>query len=253
MCPISESPHRAEVDAALRTGSGFKALARRFGLDVEAVKAHKRGCLTTSSTRPSPPAPSPPPPKLPLREPYAGPVGAPAPAPARDPRAAGDFDSRVAFVIGEMAAGTFDAPRDVPELASAWGLSTDHTRRIVKAAGAGYRASTPDLETLRAMSQGRWMHLYQAALDAEDIRAACVALRGHDVVSGVAHAKDTPATIDAATFERFAALLAARFMDRPDVLEALAAAAAEIERADGGISLESVLAAREAMTANMAP
>lgn len=251
MCPICESPHRAEVDAALRTGSGFKALARRFGLDVEAVKAHKRGCLTTSSTRPSPPAPSPPPPKLP----YAGPASARAHAREHDPRSALDFDSRVAFIVSEMAAGTFDAPKDGPELAALWSLSADHTRRIVRAAGAAYRASTPDLDCARAVSQGRWTDLYRRALDAEDLRAAAAALKGLDTVSGVANAKDTPTAIDAATFERFAALLAARFVDRPDVLEALAAAAAEIERdtpADGGVSLEAVLAARDAMTANMA-
>ena len=116
VCPICESPHRAEVDTALTAGGGYKALARRFGLDVDALRAHRRGCLTASA-----PKSWPPPPALPLRDPYAGPVGAHAHAPARDPRAAGDFDSRVAFVIGEMAAGTFDPPKDGPELASAWG------------------------------------------------------------------------------------------------------------------------------------
>ena len=110
----------------------------------------------------------------------------------RDSRNAGDFDTRVAFVLGEMAAGDFDAPREVPLLAAAWGLSTDHTRRIVRAAGAAYRASTPDLDALRAASMGRWMHLYRAALAADDVRAAAVALVGHDKVSGAANGAKAP-------------------------------------------------------------
>ena len=171
-----------------------------------------------------------------------------------DPRSALDFDARVAWIVAAMTAGDFDAPKDVPELAAVWAISHDTTRRIVRAAGSAFRCATPDLDCARAVSQGRWTDLYRRALDAEDLRAACVALRGLDVVSGVAHARDTPTAIDAATFERFAALLAARFVDRPDVLEALAAAAAEIERdtpADGGVSLAAILAARDAMTANV--
>lgn len=183
-CSVCESPHAADVDAALRRGSGHKALARRFGLDTAAVREHRRQCLSTS-----PPLAV----GVPLGEPYAGPVCVCAPARERpDPRNAGDFDTRVAFVLSEMAAGDFDAPREVPLLAAAWGLSTDHTRRIVRAAGAAYRASTPDLDALRAASMGRWMHLYRAALAADDVRAAAVALVGHDKVSGAANGAKAP-------------------------------------------------------------
>lgn len=188
MCSICESPHRADVDAALTAGQGYRTLARRFGLDVAAVREHRRQCLTSRPTSPPPSSVG----TVPLREPYAGPVG--APAPARDPRSALDFDSRVAFVLGAMVTGDFDAPREVPLLAAAWGLSTDHTRRIVRAAGAGYRCATPDLETARAVSQARWMHLYRAALATDDLRAAAVALRGHDVVSGAANGAKAPET-----------------------------------------------------------
>lgn len=278
MCPICESPHRAEVDAALRTGSGYKALGRRFGLDVAAVKEHRRQCLTSRPPSPPPSTVAP----LPLKEPYSGPVGAHAPAREGrpDPRSAVDFDSRVAFIVSEMAAGTFDAPRDTPELAHAWALSADHTRRIVKAAGAGYRAATPDLDALRASSMGRWMHLYRAALAADDLRAACVALRGHDVVSGVANGAKAPEGSIAehpdllAAMERLGHLtrealdVAALCVACPEVQRAhvaalVAAVEAELDRRlseaeqspppSFPVRLSDVLASRDAMRANMLP
>ncbi len=261
-CPICESPHAADVDAALRRGSGHKALARRFGLDTAAVREHRRQCLSTSP---------------PLREPYAGPVG--ALAPARDPRSARDFDARVAFVLGELAAGDFDAPREVPLLAASWGLSTDHTRRIVRAAGAAYRATTPDLETLRAASQARWMHLYRTALAADDLRAAAGALAGHDRAAGTANGAKTPESPLAehpdflAAMERLGHLtrealdvgalcVACPGVAREDVAALVAAAVAALEQRLSEVAAElappppfpvplaDVLAARDAMRAN---
>ena len=278
MCPICESPHRAEVDAALRTGSGYKALGRRFGIDVAAVKEHRRQCLTSRPPSPPPPTVAP----LPLKEPYAGPACAYAPAREGrpDPRSALDFDARVAFVIGEMVAGTFDAPREVPLLAAAWGLTTDTTRRIVKAAGAGYRASTPDLDTLRAASQGRWMHLYRAAVAADDLRAAAVALVGHDRVSGVANGAKAPESPIAehpdllAAMERLGHLtrealdvaglcVACPEVPRAHVAALVAAVEAELDRRlseaeqspppSFPVRLSDVLASRDAMRANMLP
>lgn len=273
VCPICESPHKADIGAALTAGQGYRTLARRFGLDVAAVKEHRRQCLT--SRPPSPPPPPPPPPKLPLKEPYAGPAGAHAPArEEHDPRSAVDFDSRVAFVIAAMTAGDFDAPHEVPLLAAAWGLTTDHTRRIVKAAGAGYRAATPDLDALRASSMGRWMHLYRAALAADDLRAACVALRGHDVVSGVANAAKAPESPLAdpdflAAMERLGHLtrealdvaalcVACPEVPRPLVAALVAAVEAELDRrlseaappSPFPIPLPDVLAARDAIRTN---
>ncbi len=267
-CKACEYPQADDLDAALRAGRiGYKVLARRFGLDVETLRAHKRQCLSRPAAVGS----------APLREPYGGPVGAGAGARARerpDPRSALDFDARVAWIIAAMVTGDFDAPRDVPELASAWGLSTDHTRRIVKAAGAGYRAATPDLDTLRAASMGRWMHLYRAAVAADDLRAACVALRGHDVVSGTANGAKAPESPLAdpdflAAMERFGRLtrealdvdalsLACPEVPREYVVAVVAAAEGELERrlseaappSPFPIPLSDVLAARDAMRAN---
>lgn len=271
MCPICKSPHAADVDAALTAGQGYKALARRFGIDVAAVREHRRQCLTSRPPSPPPSTVAP----LPLREPYSGPVGAHAPArEGPDPRAAVDFDARVAFVIAAMTAGDFDAPRDTPELAHAWGLSADHTRRIVRAAGAGYRASTPDLDTARAISAGRWCDLYRRAIAADDLRAACVALRGHDVVSGAANGAKAPESPLAdpdflAAMERFGRLtrealdvdalsLACPEVPRPHVAALVAAVEAELDRrlseaappSPFPIPLSDVLAARDAIRTN---
>jgi hypothetical protein len=112
--------------------------------------------------------------------------------PLPDPRTAGDFDARVAWVVAAIAAGDFDAPRETPLLAAAWGLSVDHCRRIVRAAGAAYRAYTPDLDVTRSISAGRWSDLYRRALEANDLRSASVALRGHDCVSGASHGAKAP-------------------------------------------------------------
>ena len=251
-CTICESPHRGEVDAALTAGQGYKALGRRFGIDVAALREHRRRCLTMRP--PSPPLSTVAP--LPLKEPYAGPACAHAPAREGrpDPRSALDFDARVAFVIGEMVAGDFDAPHEVPLLAAAWGLTTDHTRRIVKAAGAGYRAATPDLTALRA---------------------ACVALRGHDVVSGVANGAKAPEGSIAehpdllAAMERLGHLtrealdvaalcVACPEVPREYVVAVVAAAEGELERrlseaappSPFPIPLSDVLAARDAIRTN---
>lgn len=271
-CTICESPHRGEVDAALTAGQGYRTLARRFGLDVAALREHRRRCLTMRP--PSPPLSTVAP--LPLKEPYAGPACAHAPAREGrpDPRSALDFDARVAFVIGEMVAGDFDAPHEVPLLAAAWGLTTDHTRRIVKAAGAGYRASTPDLDTLRAASQGRWMRLFRAAVAADDLRAAAVALVGHDRVSGVANGAKAPESPLAdpdflAAMERFGRLtrealdvdalsLACPEVPRPHVAALVAAVETGLERRlseaaaeqSFPVRLSDVLAARDAIRTN---
>lgn len=209
----------AKLDAELRTldHRSFRKLAEAFGMPGQksAIERHKRNCLGLAQPFKPPPKVEPPadlPPVVKARKGRGtAPVGQRGTVPgvpevsqpdAARPRApevaitATSHEDRVLCIVAQMAAGTWDGPRDISELATSWALDRDTVRRMASEAALICRVDRGTVEDRRQASMGYWRRLYEEALTAAaapgefDATSKCLAVAasaqsGWDRAAGV--------------------------------------------------------------------
>lgn len=177
----------AKLDGALRGQDhpGFRKLSAEYGVSKSALERHKHKCLGFAATYETPPKADRPKdlPPVQVRK-RAGPVsqGVPDSVPgtaavpevsqpdaarARAPEvaiSAHSHEDRVLYVVSQMAAGTWDGPRDISTLAASWGLDRDTVRRIASEAALVCRVDRGTVEERRQASMGYWRRVYEEAM-----------------------------------------------------------------------------------------
>lgn len=208
-----------KLDAELREQGhrSFRKLAEAFGVSGQksAIERHKHRCLGLAA--PLGPVPRAEPPKdLPavevapkrrgtVSQGQAGTVAAvpevsqPDAAPARAPEvanAAATHEERVLYIVSQMAAGTWDAPRDISALAASWGVDRDTVRRMSAEAAVICRVDRGTVEDRRQAAMGYWRRVYEEAMTASlspggfDAASKCLAVAaqaqaGWDKAAGI--------------------------------------------------------------------
>lgn len=212
---ILDPKRLAKLDVVLRAPDhpGFRKLSAEYGVSKSALERHKHRCLgLAQGYEPSPKAEPPkgmPPVQVRKR---AGTVSQGVPGTAAVPEvsqpdaaracapevanSSHSHEDRVLYVVSQMAAGTWDGPRDISALATLWGLDRDTVRRIASEAALVCRVDRGTVEERRQASMGYWRRVYeeamlQAAAPAEfDAPSKCLAVAvsaqtGWDKAAGV--------------------------------------------------------------------
>ena len=175
-----------DLDAELRRPDhrSFRKLAEALGMPGQksAVERHKHRCLGLAVPL-GPPVPKVAPPKdLPPVEvaprgtapvgqrgtaPSVPEVSQPDPTRARAPEVAitaTSHEDRVLYIVSQMAAGTWDGPRDMTTLAASWGFDRDSVRRLAAEAALVCRVDRGTVEDRRQASMGYWRRVYEQAM-----------------------------------------------------------------------------------------
>jgi hypothetical protein len=172
----------ATLNDILRTPGhrSFGKLATEFGEnDKKPIERHKHRCLKVGNPERKPLAP--PPEGLPKVRVSQGTNGTgdgthsdvPTALDDTRPRApvspndAKSKAERVAYVLGQMAAGTFDQDRDVLLLANAWDMAPGSAANIANEALRFRQIHRGDLSLVSEMSMSHWRRIYNDAIVAE--------------------------------------------------------------------------------------
>lgn len=259
------------LDKELRTQGhrSFRKLAEAFGVPGQksAIERHKRQCLGLAQPFDPPPKVDPPTDLPPVkvapkvsqgqRGTVAGvpEVSQASPAHARAPEVAITAESRedrVLHIVSQMAAGTWDAPRDISNLSRDWGLDRETVRLMATEAALVCRVDRGTVEDRRQASMGYWRRVYEEAMLAAaapgefDASSKCLAVAasaqtGWDKAAGIY--EDGSKTINIFGDPRFVEA-ARRYVDTvQDVLDAPGALMERVAaRLGAGVSLDVIAA-----------
>lgn len=139
----------------------FRKLAEAYGLagQKSAIERHKHRCLRVGAPFEAPPVQDPPARTVRVDPPesvpemslgHAATAGIPSADPprARAPEVVVDaktLEERMAHIVSQMLAGTWDSARDTPRCAAAWGLHEDTVRHTVSHIFAARRLNRGDM------------------------------------------------------------------------------------------------------------
>lgn len=260
----------ADLDAELRTHAhrSFRKLAEAFGVPGQksAVERHKHRCLRVGEPFDVPEVKDPPvrgpvqtvPEVSQGQRPEAG-IPAESVSRGRAPETvtpAKTLLERTAYVVSQMAAGTWDSPRDIPRCAETWGLHPQSVRDEVRVIFAARRLDRGDVEQREEESLAfyAWQleDLRAVLTDCTDpeekakVHARITEVRGRmDLVGGLG-GKATVNNFNFGTDQRFIDA-ARRYVDTvQDVLASAAAIAARLGAVDPDV-VAAVLAEAEAL------
>lgn len=187
-CKLAETlgPQKLQkLNAELRDPEhrSFRKLADALGVPGQksAVERHKKQCLGIGQGFDAPPKVEGPKDLPPVKLRGRGTVslgqagtggGVPevsqaTPARARAPEAAipaTPREERVLAIVSQMAAGTWEGPRDISVRAGEWGLDRDTVRLMATEAALVCRIDRGSVEDRRQASMGHWRRVYEEAM-----------------------------------------------------------------------------------------